>query len=137
MAVPSFDMEMPSYIIYRDVQPGQPLGMAPLAFYPPKDSDELFDALRAKYPLSKTHSERMCEATLEFLREENTEDFSLPQPQQQQQPSMLSSVASSSQSTWSSPETYNLPTPNFGDSPRPLSRQFSVATTATVPSESR
>ncbi|KAI7717765.1 hypothetical protein KC322_g2350, partial [Hortaea werneckii] len=67
-------MDMPNYdgyFIYRDTQPGQPFDPAsPPVFFPPKDSDELFDALRAKYPHTKTHSERMRDAIIEFLLNE-------------------------------------------------------------------
>jgi hypothetical protein len=134
---------MPSYIICRDTQPGQPINpTAQLVFYPPKDSDELFDALRTKYPHLKTHSERMREAVIQFLVEEQqvpqiptptTANSTLTSPWQASMQSM-----SSGSSTWSSPELFDLATPTFGNSPQPqtqpLSRQQSVATTATVPS---
>lgn len=61
-------MAVPSYIIYRDSQAQD--RAASLAFFPPKDSDELFDALRAKFPHLKTHSERMRDAIIEFLMTE-------------------------------------------------------------------
>ena len=137
--------EMADYIIYRDSPPGQFDPTAPLDFYPPKGSDELFDALRAKFPHLTTHSARMRQAVIEFLVDETPLYNPLCTISEQQQqditssmnsfwPAGLPSVASSDNSTWSSPETLNLPTPNFGNSPVPLSRQFSVVT---APSESR
>merc|ERR1711939_67679 len=67
MDMPNYDV----YFIYRDTQPGQPFDpTSPPVFFPPKDSDELFDALRAKYPHTKTHSERMRDAIIEFLLNE-------------------------------------------------------------------
>lgn len=65
------DDELPTYMIYRDVRPGEPFDpSAPLHFLPPKDSDELFDALRFAFPHLKTHSERLRDATIKFLLEE-------------------------------------------------------------------
>lgn len=146
MALPT-EVPMPSYIIYRDTAPDRPMDpTAPLVFWPEKDSDELFDALRAKYPLLRAHSERMREAVIEFLMEERqlsdvqTEQLPTPQtahsnltsPWQASMPSMTSES-----STWSSPELFDLATPTFGNSPQPqlpqLSRQVSTATTATAP----
>ena len=139
---------MPSYIICRDVQPGQAIDpTAPLVFFPPKDSDELFDALRMKYPTLRTHSERMGQAVIEFLMEEQQ----LPQMPVEQlaTPTTANSVMtspwetsmqsmSSGSSTWSSPELLDLATPTFGNSPQPqtvaLSRQESTATTTTMAS---
>lgn len=139
---------MPSYIICRDTQPGQPIDpTAPLVFFPPKDSDELFDALRMKYPTLRTHSERMGQAVIEFLMEEQQ----LPQMPVDQLPtpttanSMMTSPwetsmqsMSSDASTWSSPELFDLATPTFGNSPQPqaqtLSRQQSTATSTTAAS---
>lgn len=63
--------DLPTYIVYRDVRPGEPFDpSAPLHFLPPKDSDELFDALRLAFPYLKTHSERLRDATIKFLLEE-------------------------------------------------------------------
>jgi hypothetical protein len=39
-------------------------------FVPPRDSDELYDALRAGYPKGRTHRERMMEAVLDFIDQE-------------------------------------------------------------------
>ncbi|KAK3684367.1 hypothetical protein LTR37_020343 [Vermiconidia calcicola] len=144
------EMAMPSYIIYRDVTAGQSIDpTAPLAFFPPKDSDELFDALRTKYPHLRTHSERMRDAVLEFLLEETQLPLApmeqLPTPQTAHstttspwQASMQS--MSSDSSTWSSPDLLGLATPSFGNSPQPqapsLTRYSSTATTSTGTSES-
>ena len=68
MAEMLVDMSVPGYFIYRDSETADPA--APPVFFPPKDSDELFDALRAKYPYVKTHSERMRDAMIEFLLDE-------------------------------------------------------------------
>ena len=145
MAIPT-EVEMPSYIIYREALPGQAVNpAAPLVFWPPKDSDELFDALRIKYPHLRTHSERMREAVFEFLLDEQAPQLQteqLPTPQMTNstltspwQASMQS--MSSGSSTWDSPEMFDLATPTFGNSPQPqapqLSRQPSIATTATAP----
>ncbi|KAF2501512.1 hypothetical protein BU16DRAFT_534172 [Lophium mytilinum] len=40
---------------------------AGIEFDPPRDSDELFDALKVAYPRRKTHKARMREAIIEFL----------------------------------------------------------------------
>lgn len=148
MAHPN-EVEMPSYIVYRDAAPGQPFDPTiPLAFFPPKGSDELFDALRAKYPHLKSHSERVREAVIEFLVEESQLDqpqvhqMSVPQMAQLTTritsycPAMFPSAASDT-STWSSPETLSLATSSFEDSPQtqPRSRQFSTPTPGTEPSE--
>ena len=149
------EMPTPAYIIYRDTSPGQPMDpAAPPVFFPAKDSDELFDALRVKYPFTKTHSERMRDAIIEFLLEERqTEqlqatpampftDTAATSPWQQTQswPSMSST---GSISTFSSPETLGLATPSFGMSPHPQMAQSSrnnstvaLTTTGTSPTSS-
>ena len=143
MTLPS-DVAMPTYFIYRDTPVGTPVDTtAPLLFWPPKDSDELFDALRAKYPHLQKHSERMREAVLEFLIEE--QQFQQLQTEQLPTPQTMDSTMtspwltymqsmSSDTSTWSSPDMLGLATPSFGNSPQPqpqapsLSRQQSIAT---------
>ncbi|KAF2099521.1 hypothetical protein NA57DRAFT_55485 [Rhizodiscina lignyota] len=46
----------------------------PVEFYPPKDSDELYEALKEAFPQFKTHKERVREAVIEFhLQERDTE----------------------------------------------------------------
>ena len=130
---------MDNYVITRIV-PGQPYDpTAPPVFYPAKDSDELFDALRVAFPHVKSHPERMRDAMIKFLMEERQAEqmqptftptaATTPAAYQQTWPSMSSSGTSS---TWSSPETLDLATPTFGMSPAPmapppLTRQYSTA----------
>jgi hypothetical protein len=120
---------VPTYFIYRDVPEGQLYDpTAPLAFCPPKDSDELFDALRAKFPHLKSHSERMRDATIEFLLEER-EAEALSANVSPAMPSLYDSMVDNSpwQQSWpsvsmttlSSPEMANLATPIFENSPKP------------------
>lgn len=59
------------YFIYRSGEQSDPTA---LEFCPPKGSDELFFALKAAYPLVKTHSDRMRNAVIEFLKQELTEE---------------------------------------------------------------
>ena len=145
------NMEVPNYIIYRDIQPGQPFyAEAPLLFFPEKDSDELFDILRAKYPFLKTHSQRVGQAVMDFYMEEhrtditNGQQMSMPQMDQSSEaitspcPTILTSGDSSDISPWSSPNALSLTMSSFDSSPRtqPLTRQTSVATSRYAPSES-
>lgn len=142
------NLPAPGYFIYRDTPPGQPFDpVTPPVFFPPKDSDELFDALRNKYSFVKTHSERMRDAIIEFLLEERQAEQAQMTPststqtaaaspwQSQSWPSMSSS---GTMSTLSSPETLDLATPIFGMSPHPpaprLSRQYSTAVSTTATS---
>jgi hypothetical protein len=39
---------------------------AHLEFFPPLDSDELFDALREFYPIIRSHKDRLCKAVIDF-----------------------------------------------------------------------
>lgn len=130
----------PTYIIYRDVPQGELYDpTAPLAFFPPKDSDELFDALRAKYPHLKSHSERMRDATIEFLLEERQAE-SMSATVSPAMPSLYESVTdqspwqqswpSASMTTLSSPDMTNFATPALESSPKqvsPMTRQQSTA----------
>ncbi|KAI7287069.1 hypothetical protein KC345_g760 [Hortaea werneckii] len=149
-------MDMPNhdgYFIYRDTQPGQPFDPAsPPVFFPPKDSDELFDALRAKYPHTKTHSERMRDAIIEFLLNERESEQMQASTSPAasfnegaaatpwQAPSWPSKVSSGTTSTFSSPDTLDLGPPSFGMSPFPQSVQpnrhpsTAASTTTTSPS---
>jgi len=140
----SANMAPTTYIIYR----GEPFdASAPLNFFPAKDSDELFDALRAKYPALKTHSERMREAVIDFLMEEqaaesfsNTTSPTMPSLYDDStastSPNWQQSWPSMSSTTQSTPEMLNMATPNFINSPRfpeapqfaSMSRQASNAT---------
>ncbi|WPH01408.1 Hypothetical protein R9X50_00425300 [Acrodontium crateriforme] len=136
----------PGYFIYRDAPLGQQYDpTAPPVFFPAKDSDELFDALRTKFPHVKSHSERMRDAIIEFLMEERqaealavstqpSPDMALDSldsldtsPWQQSWPSMSSGSGSAS------PETFDL---SF-DKSRTVHRQASNTTSnsgATQPS---
>jgi len=143
------DNTMPAYFIYRDSPPGQAYDpAAPPVYFPLKDSDELFDALRLAFPHVKSHSERMRDAMIKFLLEErhaeqmrdSTTIFAdtastAPSPWLQSWPSISST---GSTSTFSSPETLDLVTPTFGMSPLPhvpqLSRQHSTAPSITATS---
>ncbi|KAF2211695.1 hypothetical protein CERZMDRAFT_106339 [Cercospora zeae-maydis SCOH1-5] len=144
MALPNdtpFDVT-PTYVIYRDLQPGEPFDpTSALLFFPPKGSDELFDALRLAFPRLKTHAERMRDAIIHFLLEERQEE------QLRASPAMTMDTAetwpsvssSASASAFSSPDLLDLPTPtSFANSPQAhapqLSRQPSAATgTKTAP----
>ncbi|GAB7334287.1 hypothetical protein MBLNU13_g06320t1 [Cladosporium sp. NU13] len=134
---------VPTYLIYRDVPEGQLYdATAPLAFWPAKDSDELFDALRAKFPHLKTHADRMRDATIEFLLQER-EAESLSANVSPAMPTLYDSMTDNSpwQQSWpsvsmttlSSPEMTNLATPAFDYSPKPqiphMIRQHSSAAT--------
>ena len=129
---------VPTYIIYRDVTEGQPYDpTATLTFFPAKDSDELFDALRAKYPHLKSHSERMRDATIEFLLEERAAE-ALSANVSPAMPSLYDSMndASPFQQSWPSasmttlsspdcsPDMTNFTTPAFGNSPQPQIPNF-------------
>lgn len=130
----------PTYIIYRDVPQGELYDpTAPLAFFPPKDSDDLFDALRAKYPHLKSHSERMRDATIEFLLEERQAE-SMSATVSPAMPSLYESVTdqspwqqswpSASMTTLSSPDMTNFATPALENSPKQvpqMTRQQSTA----------
>ncbi|EMC92438.1 hypothetical protein BAUCODRAFT_151830 [Baudoinia panamericana UAMH 10762] len=131
------DHPPPAYIVYWDVASSNP--STPPVFFPPKDSDELFDALRGAFPHLRTHSERMREAMIQFLVEERqaeqfrTASVDTLSPTEHSWPSMTSS---GSTSTLSSPDTLALGTPAFGMSPQPqlphLSRTQSMAPSMTT-----
>ncbi|KAF1989579.1 hypothetical protein K402DRAFT_451791 [Aulographum hederae CBS 113979] len=56
---------------------------APLEFFPPKESDELYEALKSTFPHVMTHKERMRDAVIQFHLEERAEEqrqASGPQP---------------------------------------------------------
>ena len=119
-------MATPNFFIYRAATPGESFDpTAAIQFWPAKDSDELFDALRMAYPLAKTHSERMRDAVIDFLVKERdmeqarTAMTSTPSTWSQSWPSH-----SSSSSNLSSPDLIDLATPASVASPMPtLSRQ--------------
>lgn len=127
-----FQVNHPAYIIYRDVAPGEPVdATSSLAFFPPKGSDELFDALREAFPQLKTHSERMRDAIIQFLLEERQgEQFELS-PATTMESSQITwpSASSESASVFSSPDMPNFATPSsFTNSPQ--LRQASTATSS-------
>jgi hypothetical protein len=150
MDIPMDDMSVPSYFIYREIPSnGDPYDItASPVFFPAKDSDELFDALRNKYPHLKTHSERMRDAVIEFLIEERQTE-ALSATLSPTVPSLYDSTANTSpwQHSWpsvsmtnfSSPETLAMSTPSFEDSPQvshpQLARHASTMTSsnATTP----
>jgi hypothetical protein len=130
MALPqNVVLESPSgYIIYRDQIPGEPFDpTSTLSFFPPKGSDDLFDALRLAFPHLKTHSERMRDAIIQFLLDERQQE------QQQSSPAMTTEsftswptmCNSASTSAFSTPELFDLATPSsFDQSPNPQARQL-------------
>lgn len=133
----------PLYIIYRSTPQGELFDpTAAPHFFPPKDSDELFDALRAKYPHVRTHSERMRDAIIEFLMEERLADQIMSASPTY--PAATTAAASPLQS-WpslssaaeSSDESVYLATPVSATSPhhRParLNRQLSTTASESSP----
>lgn len=117
----------PAFFLYRAAAgSNEAYDPTTIQFYPPKDSDELFDALRAAYPSAKTHSDRMRDAVIDFLvKERDTEQAktvqTAPTPSTWSWPSN-----SSSSSAFSSPDLIDLATPASTTSPMPaMSRQAS------------
>lgn len=103
---------------------------ATLQFFPAKDSDELFFALKTAYPLAKTHSERMRNAVIDFLIKERDEEQARSQmPFPVDASSTFESTTASpwstfpsvsSSSTLSSPDLIDLATPaSFTSPPMP------------------
>ncbi|EME46552.1 hypothetical protein DOTSEDRAFT_87081 [Dothistroma septosporum NZE10] len=136
MAIPMMT-EVPAYVVYRDIPAGEPFDPAlPLVFFPPKGSDELFDALRIAFPLVKSHSERMREAVIAFLLGERQDDQSQASPATTMDtvPTTRPSMSSECASLHSTPESLNYATPASFDSPQPyasqLTRQASTATSS-------
>ncbi|KAK4503624.1 hypothetical protein PRZ48_004539 [Zasmidium cellare] len=138
MAIPLNTDSVPAYVVYRDTPAGEPFDpTSPLLFFPPKGSDELFDALRIAFPNVKTHSERMRDAMIQYLlQERQDEQLASPAATMDTMPTTAwPSMSSDSNSTWSSPELLNFPTPeaSFSNSPQlapQLSRQTSTATSS-------
>nr|OQO19728.1 hypothetical protein B0A51_13494 [Rachicladosporium sp. CCFEE 5018] len=142
-------MELPNnqmaaaYFIYRDNSVACENGTAPLAFFPAKDSDELFDALRAKYSHIKSHADRIREATIEFFMEEqasltaSTASSAVPTMYEAADLSPWhQSWPSESTTTLSSPETMSLSTPSFCEYPQqtPQVRHSSAGLSSSVAS---
>ncbi|KAF2482656.1 hypothetical protein BDY17DRAFT_311096 [Neohortaea acidophila] len=137
MALPT-TMELPTYCVYREIRPDGSVDLAaPLHFFPPLGSDELFDALRSKFPHLKSHSERVGQASMQFFLEEDLSQFPTPlappsstnvSPWEPSLPSFCSET-----SAWSSPDAFDPATPHSSPLSHPLSRQQSMATSATAP----
>lgn len=127
----------PAYVVYRDISKGEPSDpSSPLLFFPPKGSDELFDALRTAFPHLKTHSERMRDAMIQFLLEERQEELLRTCPaltmdgtapttttttwlSASASSSSSSASASASASAFSSPDLLDFPSPSsLATSPR-------------------
>ncbi len=107
---------MPTYIIFRDNPAGQPLDLnAPLSFWPEKDSDELFDALRAEFPQFKSHSERMRQAVFEYLLDEQSTQI-LPESNVHSTTEQSSSQPNLDHFTYMSADLQQLPTPQTSQS---------------------
>ncbi|KAG9580684.1 hypothetical protein KCU77_g13503, partial [Aureobasidium melanogenum] len=113
-------------------------------FCPPKGSDELFFALKTAFPHVKTHSDRMRNAVIEFLKQELDEeqskmttpvipldaDLSCDIPTESPWWPSMDSTAS----TLSSPDLFNLATPaSMSSSQAPtMSRQNSSSQPSTT-----
>lgn len=147
----STQMPMAGFFIYRSGEPTDPTA---LEFSPPKGSDELFFALKAAFPHVKTHSDRMRNAVIDFLKQELTEEQNQmaapPLPMDSSLDSNLTfepSFEASNESPWpswpsmassstlSSPDLLNLATPaSMSSSYAPtMSRQNSSARTNSAP----
>ncbi|KEQ76950.1 hypothetical protein M436DRAFT_27875, partial [Aureobasidium namibiae CBS 147.97] len=114
----STQIPMVGYFIYRSGEQADPTA---LEFCPPKGSDELFFALKTAYPHVKTHSDRMRNAVIEFLKQELTEEQNqMTTPIIPMEADLSYDVSNkspwwpsmdSTASTLSSPDLYNLATP--------------------------
>lgn len=139
----------PAYVVYRDISNGEPSDpTSPLLFFPPKGSDELFDALRTAFPHLKSHSERMRDAIIQFLLEERQEELLRTSPAQTMDgtapttttwlsaSSSSSSSSSASTSVLSSPDLLDFATPSsLATSPQTLPPQ--LTRTASVAASSQ
>lgn len=136
----------PAYVVYRDISNGEPSDpTSPLLFFPPKGSDELFDALRIAFPHLKSHSERMRDAIIQFLLEERQEELLRTSPAQTMDGtapttttwlSASSSSSSASASVSSSPDLLDFATPSsLATSPQTLPPQ--LTRTASVAASSQ
>ncbi|KAI5240280.1 hypothetical protein E4T43_06155 [Aureobasidium subglaciale] len=130
----STQMPMVGYFIYRSGEQADPTA---LEFCPPKGSDELFFALKTAYPHVKTHSDRMRNAVIEFLKQElNAEQTQLETPTIPLETELSFDMSTespwwpsmdSTASTLSSPDLFNMATPaSMSSSQAPtMSRQNS------------
>ena len=115
----STQLPMAGYFIYRSGEQADPTA---LEFCPPKGSDELFFALKVAYPHVKTHSDRMRNAVIEFLKQELTEEQTMAAPAIPMDSDLNYDLSTespwsswpsmdSTTSTLSSPDLLNLATP--------------------------
>lgn len=137
----------PAYVVYRDISNGEPSDpTSPLLFFPPKGSDELFDALRTAFPHLKSHSERMRDAIIQFLLEERQEELLRTSPALTMDgtapttttwlSASSSSSSSASTSVLSSPDLLDFATPSsLATSPQTLPPQ--LTRTASVAASSQ
>ncbi|KAF2151853.1 hypothetical protein K461DRAFT_322004 [Myriangium duriaei CBS 260.36] len=138
---------MPSYCIYRDGPANEPFDpTAPLQFFPPKDSDELFFALRQAFPNVATHSERMRNAVIDFLLNEGQAQqqvASQPESTMSQEQSIHSSstspyspyisLTSSASSSSASPSMFESQSPPVVNSPSNAGESSQSATKKSKP----
>lgn len=134
----------PAYVVYRDISNGEPSDpTSPLLFFPPKGSDELFDALRTAFPHLKSHSERMRDAIIQFLLEERQEELLRTSPALTMDGTapttttwLSASSSSASASVSSSPDLLDFATPSsLATSPQTLPPQ--LTRTASVAASSQ
>jgi len=110
------------YVIYRDTAVGEPFDpSSPLQFFPSKDSDELFFALKAAYPSVSTHSERMRNAVIEFLLAEGNSHQVIPESPFMNGPdSTFDSTNTSPHSLWQDSSSESLTySPQLSDNASP------------------
>lgn len=132
---------MVGYFIYRSGEQADPTA---LEFCPPKGSDELFFALKTAFPHVKTHSDRMRNAVIEFLKQElNEEQAQMTTPVMPLEADLSCDIPTespwwpsmdSTASTLSSPDLFNLATPaSMSSSHAPtMSRQNSSSQPSTA-----
>ncbi|KAI4724248.1 hypothetical protein E4T49_08033 [Aureobasidium sp. EXF-10728] len=137
----STQIPMVGYFIYRSGEQADPTA---LEFCPPKGSDELFFALKTAYPHVKTHSDRMRNAVIEFLKQElNEEQSQMTTPIVPMEADLSYDIPTespwwpsmdSTASTLSSPDLFNLATPaSMSSSQAPtMSRQNSSSQPSSI-----
>ncbi|KAK5999638.1 hypothetical protein QM012_005295 [Aureobasidium pullulans] len=137
----STQIPMVGYFIYRSSEQADPTA---LEFCPPKGSDELFFALKTAFPHVKTHSDRMRNAVIEFLKQElNDEQSQMTTPVIPLEADLSYDVPTespwwpsmdSTASTLSSPDLFNMATPaSMSSSHAPtMSRQNSSSQPSTT-----
>ncbi|KAH0360564.1 hypothetical protein KCU65_g9338, partial [Aureobasidium melanogenum] len=137
----STQIPMVGYFIYRSSEQADPTA---LEFCPPKGSDELFFALKTAFPHVKTHSDRMRNAVIDFLKQElNEEQSQMTTPVIPLEADLSCDIPTespwwpsmdSTASTLSSPDLFNLATPaSMSSSHAPtMSRQNSSSQSSTT-----